>query len=89
MHIPVVYKHNFTHIAKSRATVVPKWSKRKPLGSVKKLFIKEVMVKISENCSSCALQSVGNAEKDSGVFRCIIDKQVMQQFWKQCSNIYS
>lgn len=64
MHIPVVYKHNFTHIAKSRATVVPKWSKRKPLGSVKKLFIKEVMVKISENCSSCALQSVGNAEKD-------------------------
>lgn len=33
-------------------------SKRNPLASVRKLFIKEAMVKTSENCSSCPLQSV-------------------------------
>ena len=38
--------------------MVPNRSKRKPLGSVRKLFIKEAMVKTSENCSSCPLQSV-------------------------------
>lgn len=47
-----------THIALRRATVVPNLSKRNPLASVRKLFIKEAMVKTRENCSSCPLQSV-------------------------------
>lgn len=37
--------------------MVPKRSKMNPLGSVRKLFIKEVTVKTRENCSSCPLQS--------------------------------
>lgn len=49
---------SLTHIPTSRATVVPNQSKRKPLGSVRKLIIKDAMVKTIENCSSCPLQSV-------------------------------
>lgn len=52
-----------THIAQRRATVVPNLSNRKPLASVRKLFIKEAMVKTSENCSSCPLQSVETLKK--------------------------
>lgn len=52
-----------THIAQRRATVVPNLSKRKPLASVRKLFIKEAMVKTRENCSSCPLQSVEEEEE--------------------------
>lgn len=48
-----------THIPRSLATMVPKRSNRKPLGSNKKLFMKDAMVKMSENCSSCSLQSSG------------------------------
>lgn len=52
-----------THIAQRRATVVPNLSKRNPLASVRKLFMKEAMVKTSENCSSCPLQSVDTWRK--------------------------
>lgn len=48
---------NLTYIPSSLATVVPKWSNRKPFGSVRKLFMKDAMVKMSESCSSCLLQS--------------------------------
>lgn len=50
-----------THIASSRAARVPKRSKMHPVGKVMKLFMKEPMVKMSENCSSCSLQPGGSA----------------------------
>lgn len=37
--------------------MVLKRSKMKPVGNVMKLFMKEATVKMSENCSSWALQS--------------------------------
>lgn len=42
-------------------------SNRKPLASVRKLFIKEAMVKTSENCSSCPLQSVETLKKNNNL----------------------
>lgn len=58
--------HCCTHIAQRRAAVVPNLSKRNPLASVRKLFIKEAMVKTRENCSSCPLQSVDTLRKRKG-----------------------
>lgn len=34
------------------------------MGSVRKLFIKEAMVKTSENCSSCPLQSGDTLQRE-------------------------